>query len=45
MGTNCCEQSDLDEITSYELSNVNLAVVTILDEQEHTEAMKGWTKS
>ena len=39
MGINCCEEVDLDQVNSYELSD-DIAVVTVADNLVHTEVMK-----
>ena len=40
----CCEEDELDKEMPCKLSDNDLVVVTMADEQKHTEMMKRWTE-
>ena len=51
MDVKCCEEDDIYEVTPCELSNDNMAVVTIAHKLQHAELIKDrlsaqwtWTK-
>ena len=44
VGNKCCEEDGLDEVTPCELSNDDIAMVTVADETKHIEVMKGWAE-
>ena len=44
MGINYCKENALDKVMIYKLSNDDMAVTTIADEQKYVEEMKQWIK-